>query len=165
VKRNLPGTSFGEPLLSGRGIVLDDSIVPQRTDLKVLCGWRFSRIDGTRGLADAIILGPNLTKTRLNIPTNLVEQWVKDVPRKTSLWTAKERQRLPPMLVVLEEWISPTWTYVASDENVDNPGSSAVGLVRTDEGPTPEWLHLAIPQETLTVTYRFGNTGVVLLSI
>ena len=35
-----------------------------------------------RGPANAIILGPNLTKARLNIPRDLVELWVKDVPRK-----------------------------------------------------------------------------------
>jgi len=59
------------------------------------------------------------------------------------------------MLVVLEEWISPTWTYVGSDENVDNPsGLRAVGLVRTAKGLTPEWLHLNIPEETSTAVER-----------
>jgi hypothetical protein len=118
------------------------------------------RIDGTRGLADTIIMGPNLTKARLNIDRSLVEQWVKEAPLKASLWSAKEKRRLPTMLVVLEEWISPVWAYVASDEKVANPGSSAAGLVATIEGQVPEWLHLAIPNETLTVAYRCGNTAV-----
>jgi hypothetical protein len=117
------------------------------------------RIDGTRGLADTIILGPNLTKVSMNIDRVLVEQWAKEVPRKASLWLAEEKRRLPTMLV-LEEWIFPVWAYVASDENVANPGSSAAGLVTTTEGQVPEWLHLVIPNETLTVAYRCGNTAV-----
>lgn len=107
-----------------------------------------------------MVLGPNLTKARLNIHPSIVDRWVKDAPRKTSLWSAKEGRRLPKLLVVLEEWISPTWTYVASDEKQDNPCSCAVGLAKSTEGAAPEWKFLALPNETLSAPMRLGNTAV-----
>lgn len=145
-----------------RSIVLTDSIVPQRTELKALCGWRLNRLDGEYGLANAIILGPHLTKTRLNIHQSLIDQWVREAPCKTSLWPSKVRRRLPKLLVVLEQWTSSTWTYIASDENESNPGPCAVGLTTSIEGATPEWKFLAIPQETLSAPMRLGNTAVTI---
>ena len=145
-----------------RSVVLDDSIVPQRMEQKAVCGWRFSRIDGKRGLADAIILVPHMTKSRLTIPKPLVEQWVRGVPLKATLWSQREKKRLPKLLVVLEEWISPIWACVSSYMKTDDPGPSAAGLlVYTPEGPVPEWLiYLALHEERLTVAHRFGNTAV-----
>ena len=151
-------------MLTNRAVALDDSIVPQRTSLKVFCGWRFNKVENGHGLADGIVVGPGLTNTKSNIDQSLIEKWIEDAPRKTSLWSTKVRRRLPKLLVALEEWTSPTWTYVMSDEDEADPGSSAVGLVSSAEGGTPEWQYLALPEETLTAWGRFGNTTVLLLS-
>jgi hypothetical protein len=149
-------------MLTNRAVPLDDSIIPQRTSLKALCGWRFNKVGNGQGLADGIVVGPALTNTKSNIDRSLLEKWAKDAPRMTSLWSNKVRRRLPKLLVVLEEWTSPTWTYIMSDEDEVDPGSSAVGLVSSADGATPEWQYLALPEEMLTAWGRFGNTAVLL---
>lgn len=147
-----------------RAVVLDDSIVPQRTSLKAFCGWRFGKIDNSTGLADGIVVGPGLTYTKSNIDRSHFEKWAYDAPRKTSLWSSKVRRGLPKLLVVLEEWSSPTWTYIMSDEDGGDHGSSAIGLVSSAPGAMPEWQYLALPDEELTAWGRFGNTAVCLSS-
>ena len=143
-----------------RCIVITDTIVPQRTELKASCGWRLGRIYGKRGLADAMMLGPNIRKTRLNIPRALVEEWVRNAPSKTTLWSPREGRRLPKLLIVLEEWISPSWTYVYSDENGPEPGPSAIGLATLSKDACPEWRFLALQKEALSAPMRIGNTEV-----
>jgi hypothetical protein len=142
--------------------VLDDGIEPQRTEFTATCGWRIKKVVGIRGLTDAIIVGPSLTKTKSNASQRLVEMWIKMAPQKTSLWSKKVRRSLPKLLVVLEEWSSPCWTYLLSDEGEVDSGSSAVGLVIPAGGAAPEWHYLAIPNESLTAWGRFGNTAVQL---
>jgi hypothetical protein len=51
-----------------------------------------------------------------------------------------------------------------SDEEGDDHGSSAVGLVTSAPGATPEWKYLAVPDKELTAWGRFGNTAVGILS-
>lgn len=140
--------------------MLDDGIEPQPTEFRAICGWRINKVVGIRGLTDAIIVGPNLTKIKLNTSQRLIETWIKMAPRKTSLWSKKVRRDLPKLLVVLEEWCSPSWTYLLSDENEVDSGSSAIGLVMPTDDAAPEWHYLAIPNESLTAWGRFGNTVV-----
>jgi len=63
------------------------------------------------------------------------------------------------MLVVLKKWTSPTWTRVQWDEDDDPPGESVLGLVSTGESDAPTWQYLAMPGETLTISYADGNTS------
>jgi len=65
------------------------------------------------------------------------------------------------MLVVLEKWTSPTWTRVQWDEDDDPPGESVLGLVSTGDSDAPTWQYLAMPGETLTISYADGNTSKV----
>jgi hypothetical protein len=84
----------------------------------------------------------------------------EEAPDKTSLWSKKRARRLPKLLVVLEEWISPTWTHIYSNERDGNPGPFAVGLATSSESACPQWSFVAIRDETLSAPSRIGNTGV-----
>lgn len=147
-------------MLIARAIVVDDHIVPQPTNFKARCGWRFEKIEGGQGLADGIIFGPGLTNTKSNVDRSLFEEWARNSPRKTTLWSNKHRRQLPKLLLVTEEWTSPTWTYVVSAEHERDPGSSAVGLITVAEGAAGEWRYLVLPEEDLICWGRFGNTEV-----
>lgn len=147
-------------MLIARAVVVDDHIVPQPTNFKARCGWRFEKIEGRQGLADGIVVGPGLTNTKSNVDRSLFEEWVSNAQRKTTLWSKKERRRLPKLLLVTEEWTSPTWTYVMSDEHERDPGSSAVGLITVAEGAVGEWRYLELSEEDLSPWGRFGNTEV-----
>jgi hypothetical protein len=140
--------------------VLNNEPVPGITESKALCGWRFDPGDRTRVPVDAIIFGPDLRRAHLNIPRSLINQWVKDAARKSSLWSPKELSRLPNLLVVLEKWTSPTWTRIQWEDDDDPPGTSILGLVSTGEADSPTWEYLALPDETLNVAYKIGNTTV-----
>jgi hypothetical protein len=123
--------------------------------VKTTCGWRFVQTSGKHGLGDAIVLGPHLRKSQLSLDRRLVEQWVKGAPGKSSILARKIVRRLPKLLVVLEEWVAPTWTHVYTDPSDVEPGPCAVGLNPT---PFPEWKFVAIPGEaTLTAPMRIGN--------
>ena len=61
--------------------------------------------------------------------------------------------------MVLEVYISPSWTYLASDEDEHNPGSFAAGLTLNEPGSAPLWQSLAI-QEFTDVPSKSGNTTV-----
>jgi hypothetical protein len=128
--------------------------------LKALCGWRFTPGDRVRGPVDAIIFGPDIRRAYVNIPRSLLDQWVKDAARKSSLWSPKELSRLPKLLVVLEKWTSSTWTRIQWDDDNGPPGTSILGLVSTGEADAPTWEYLAIPDETLNIAYKIGNTSV-----
>jgi hypothetical protein len=125
-----------------------------------LCGWRFVPGNRNRGPVDAILFGPNIRRARLNVHRSLIDEWAKKAARKSSLWSPKELSRLPRLLVVLEKWTTPTWTHVQWDEEQDSAGESVLGLVSTGEPDAPTWQYLAMPGETLTVSYRVGNTAV-----
>jgi hypothetical protein len=65
------------------------------------------------GLADGIVTCPHKISSHF-------EKWAQEAPGKTALWSSKVRRGLPKLLVVLEEWSYPTWTYVVSDEEGDD---------------------------------------------
>lgn len=140
-----------------RSFILDSLNRPVSTESRPSCGWLITRSTSVNRAGDAIILGPNLRKTWLNIQEDLVAKWVKDAPRKSTLWTSKGRKRLPKLLVVLEEWTCPSWTRISWGEN-DN-GPAAVGLLTTNATNAPMWRFLAMPEETMT-SFRVGNTQV-----
>lgn len=146
----------------GRSAVLDEAIIPVITASKALCGWRVTPIAGARDPIDTIILGPKLKRARLNIHRSLVDQWCQNATRKGSLWSSGELRELPKLLVVLEEWICPTWTHISWDEYEDDSpfGASVIGLVATGEADASTWEYLSMPGETLTMSHKIGNTSV-----
>src|ERR1700676_1014017 len=101
---NVPSmiSQFKNSQLMGRSVVLDNELMPGKTTFRTSGGWRLFR-DGRSGeTAEAYILGPTLTRWRLDIDRELVNEWIKGVPNKGSLWSASERAELPKkMLVVL----------------------------------------------------------------
>jgi hypothetical protein len=149
--------------LKNRGVVLDNENDPRALQSKASCGWLLTRKPGAQGPGHAIILGPNLQKVRLNVQEKFITQWIKDAPRKATLWTARERKILPKLFVVLEEWICPSWTRISWGNKNKDPGPTAVGLLMTEATSAPSWRYLAMSKET-SVSFRLGNT-LVLLSL
>ena len=105
-----------------------------------------------------MLLGPNLTKTTLNLDRSIVDEWLQGARRKSSLW--KRKERLPNLLVVLEEWTCPTWVHLEWSAKELDPGPTAVGLVTRGDNATPAWLYLSIPEESITISRKIGNTAV-----
>lgn len=142
--------------------MVDDDTKPLSQEVKAKSGWLFTRRRGAYGHGVGIVIGPNLRKLRLNLPTEVVLQWVKDAPKKATLWTSTHHRLLPKhrLLVVLEEWTSPTWSRISWDENDDDSEVSALGLWMPDaEAKAPSWMHLALPGQTV-VCSNTGNTEV-----
>jgi hypothetical protein len=156
--------SFLGGRLSNRSVVLDNEIVPGASPSKASCGWLFTRKTGTHGPGDAITLGPSLRKVRLNLREELVTQWVKDAPRKSTLWTARGRKLLPKLLVVLDEWTGPSWTRISWGNEDCDPGPTAVGLLMTEATSAPVWRYLALSRKT-TTSFKLGNTSVIVFLI
>jgi hypothetical protein len=107
-------------------------------------------------MADAIVLGPSIRKARLELDRNLVEKWAKEVPYRKSIISDRLARGEPKLLVVLEEWITPTWTYAYDDD----AESCAVGLSVETPDTCPRWAFAAIAGETVTAPARRGNTVV-----
>ena len=108
-----------------------------------------------------MILGPGLIKKSLDIPKEVVNQWLLEAPTKSTLWTQRQRRELPSTLIlVLDEWITPTWSYLAYSPGDENPDPCAVGLVSSSQDATPEWQFLALPNETLATPGGLGNMPV-----
>lgn len=130
-------------------------------DAKPSCGWLLTRNSGADGPGDAIILGPDLRKVDLNISTELITQWVRDAPRKATIWTDKQRKLFPRhrLLVVLERWTTPTWTRVSWDQKNCDITRSALGLLPTNNADAPRWMFLALPGQTST-SRKIGNAEV-----
>jgi hypothetical protein len=114
-------------------IVLGNETQAMDPDVKPLCGWLLTRKPRANGPGNAIILGPNLCKVHLDVPMELITQWVRDAPRKATIWTARQRKLFPKhqLLVVLEQWTTPTWMRVSWDKKDCNTTRSALGLLPT----------------------------------
>ena len=142
-------------------MILNDEFIPVATERKPSCGWRFTRMDMATGPADAMILGPNIQKTRLNIDRSIIEKWVKHAPRKSKLYWAKKLRQEPQMLLVLEEWTTPTWSHLAWGIEEYDPGPCWIGLSTEAKGAAPTWECLAVPQEPLRISSQWGNSPVL----
>jgi len=153
----------GEAYIASLGRV-DDPIHDIHGEVKTPYGWLVTIKPQERGFGDAIILGPHLRKVRLNLPKDLVIQWVKDAPRKATLWNWRERSLFPKhrLLVVLEEWISPTWCRlrgIGKEGKCDQ--RAALRLVTADDDNAPTWQF--IPSvENMPVSSQFCNGNAVI---
>lgn len=109
-------------------------------------------------MGDAIVIGPNLRKSQLSLDRNLVEQWAKGAPGKSSIMDSRLVRRLPKLLVVLEEWVAPAWAHIYSNATDRDPGSFAVGLAASDRGGFPQWHFIKVPgEDKLTSPNQIGN--------
>jgi hypothetical protein len=88
-----------------------------------------------------------------------VKQWIKDAPSKATLWTKIQRRRHSKLLVVLEVYISPSWTYLSSKEDQRDPGSFAAGLTLGEPGSAPLWQTVVLEDST-DLSSKLGNTTV-----
>jgi hypothetical protein len=143
--------------------MLDDDELPLDSAVRPRCAWLVTRRPGQKGMGQVMVIGPNLCKVTSNIPKEVVAQWVKDAPRKSTLWTpASWKKQLPKLFVVLEEWTTPTWHRLTWGNHDSKIERTALGLLPTSSGEqAPTWQYLVLRQET-TLSNRVGNGQVLL---
>jgi hypothetical protein len=125
--------------------MLDDDELPMDPAIRPRCAWLVTRRPGQKGRGQVMIVGPNLCKITSNIPKEVVAQWVKDAPRKSTLWTrASWKKQLPKLFVVLEEWTTPTWHRLTWGKHDSKIERSALGLLPTTGEQAPTWQYLAL---------------------
>lgn len=146
-------------ILRIRALVIDNDSAPMSANIKPSCSWLFTRKPGDNGSGNGIVIGPNLRKVCLNVEKDIINQWVKDAPHKATLWSANQRKRLPKLVIVLEEWTSPTWTRISWGKKQNIAQRSAIGLIQTSETQAPTWQFLAMPGDSL-ISFKIGNSWV-----
>jgi len=71
----------------------------------------------------------------LNVPPSVLQQWLKDAPRKCTCNNEWKSFVAGTLILVLEEWVSPVF-----DSNWNNPEGEKKGLlVRGKEEETGKW--------------------------
>jgi len=86
------------------------------------------------------------------LPNALIEQWVRDAPKKTTLWSSRDFSLLPSykLVVLLEKWIAPTWSRIKWDiRSTELVNKSAFGFITPEDGTMPYWSVLEMPEQSL----------------
>jgi hypothetical protein len=147
-----------EKLLTCRGLTLENTFPPEVSETKVSHGWRIQRQGRFKGPGDAVVIGPNISKTTLEIGKNDVRQWIEKnrhpIAARRGSWS---RRRWPVLLVVLEEWRCDTWTHIPYNPST---GTTTVGLISTGEGNAPQWRYFGFEDKTMSLTNMIGNSPV-----
>jgi hypothetical protein len=107
-----------------------------------------------------MILRPNLRQIRSTVPTEIIAQWA-EAPEKSTLWTAKRRRDFSKLLIVLEEWSTPTWSQFTWGKEDNETDRSAVRLLpTTDDSKASKWEYLVLPEPT-SLPVKVGNSQVL----
>jgi hypothetical protein len=130
-------------------------------EIKPPCAWLITRRPRGKGEGEVIVLGPNLRKIRSTVPKEIIAQWAQDAPKKSTLWTAERRRQFSKLLIVLEEWTSPTWSRLTWGKEDNEANRTAVGLLpTTDDNKASKWEYLVLPEATSLPT-KVGNGQVL----
>jgi hypothetical protein len=140
------------------GLIIENTFPPEVSQTNVSCGWCIRRTGRYKGTGDAVIIGPNITKTTLEIDHEKVKQWIEmnrpQIAAKRGAWS---RRQWPMLLVVLEEWRCNTWTHIPYNQST---GTTTVGLVSTGEDNAPQWRYFGFEDKTMSLTNMIGNSPV-----
>jgi hypothetical protein len=145
-------------LLTYRGLTLENTFPPEVCETKVSHGWRIRRQGRFKGPGDAVVVGPNIYKTTLEIDKDEARLWIQKnrhhIAARRGSWS---RRRWPVLLVVLEEWRCDTWTHIPYSQST---GTTTVGLISSGEGNAPQWRYFGFEDKTMSLTNMIGNSPV-----
>lgn len=147
----LTGTSVGTAAIV-------TGMPPQITTSRPLYGYIVKRKNRFRGQGDVVIFGPDIIKRSLNLPRSQVESWIRqNYPLIVAIRPKSHKFKLPVLMVVLEEWISTTWSHLSWGIKDVDSGPTTLGLVEGSASSPPQWQFLALVGRTLTMSTMVGN--------
>ena len=131
---------------------------PQITTSRPLYGYIVERKSRFRGRGEVVIFGPDIVKRTLDLPRNEVDSWIRrNYPLIVAIRPKTHKFKSPVLMVVLEEWVSATWTHLSWGIKDVDSGPTTLGLVEGSASAPPQWHFLALVGRTLTMSTMVGN--------
>jgi len=148
-------------LIIASGIVIQNTFPPEISGTKSSFGLRIQRTGRSKNSEDIVIIGPNISKTRLVVERSHAEKWVeRNQGQIASLRSKWARRQWPRLLVVLEEWTCITWTHIHWSSKHYSRGPTNVGLVRGNRETAAQWRYFGFPDQGLSLLSMKGNLRV-----
>ena len=107
------------------------------------------------------MFGPNVYKRSLIIEPQVVRDWILENKMHLVAKVLKKKIRDNMLMVVLHEWVSPTWARVAWRNEEVHPGPTILGLVQESNIAAPQWKFMVLTGRGSSFSSFLGNGQVV----